>query len=156
MSTWKEHTSSNFGVQGFIPMPRKFHGWRSLVGYTPWGHKESDTTEWLHFLSFFIKVINCNVQTYSNVLSVWLSLMERYSKTLGAQMVKHLPTMREAPVRSPGQEDPLEKEMATHSSILAWKIPWTEEPGRLQSTGSKRVGHDWATSLLWFLLLLPW
>ena len=41
-----------------------------------------------------------------------------------------------------GQEDPLEKEMATHSSILAWKIPWTEEPGRLQSTGSQRVGHD--------------
>ena len=57
-------------------------------------------------------------------------------------MVKHLPTMQEAPVLSLGQEDPLEKEMATHSSILAWKIPWTEEPGRLQSTGSKRVGHD--------------
>ena len=47
----------------------------------------------------------------------------------------------------PGQEDPLEKEMATHSSILAWRIPWTEEPGRLQSMGSQRVGHDWATSL---------
>ena len=49
--------------------------------------------------------------------------------------------------RSLGQEDPLEKEMATHSSTLAWKIPWTEEPGRLQSMGSKRVGHDWATKL---------
>ena len=50
-------------------------------------------------------------------------------------------------VWSLGQEDPLEKEMATHSSTLAWKIPWTEDPGRLQSTGSQRVGHDWVTSL---------
>ena len=62
-------------------------------------------------------------------------------------MVKHLPAMWETQVRSLGQEDPLEKEMATYSSTLAWKIPWTEEPGRLQSMGSKRVGHDWATSL---------
>ena len=59
-----------------------------------------------------------------------------------AQMVKRLPTMRETWVQSLGQEDPLEKEMATHSSILAWKIPWTEEPGRLQSMESQRVGHD--------------
>ena len=59
-----------------------------------------------------------------------------------AQMVKRLPTMREAWVQSLGWEDLLEKEMATHSSILAWKIPWTEEPGRLQSMGSQRVGHD--------------
>ena len=57
-------------------------------------------------------------------------------------MVKRLPTMRETQVQSLGQEDPLEKEMATHSSTLAWKIPWTEEPGRLQSVGSQRVGHD--------------
>ena len=56
--------------------------------------------------------------------------------------VKRLPTMRETRVQSLGQEDLLEKEMATHSSILAWKIPWTEEPGRLQSMGSQRVGHD--------------
>ena len=59
-----------------------------------------------------------------------------------AQMVKRLPTMREAWVQSLGWEDLLEKEMATHSSILAWKIPWMEEPGRLQSMGSQRVGHD--------------
>ena len=57
-------------------------------------------------------------------------------------MVKHLPTMRETQVQSLGQEDPLEKEMAPHSNILAWKIPWTEEPGRLQSMGLLRVGHD--------------
>ena len=57
-------------------------------------------------------------------------------------MVKRLPTMRETQVRSLGWEDPLEKEMANHSSTLAWKIPWTEEPGRLQSMGSQKVGHD--------------
>ena len=62
--------------------------------------------------------------------------------SLVAQMVKHLPAMRETRVRSLGQEDSLEKEIATHSSTLAWKIPWMEEPSRPQSTGSQRVGHD--------------
>ena len=57
-------------------------------------------------------------------------------------MVKRLQAMQETWVRSLGWEDPLEKEMTTHSSTLAWKIPWTEEPGRLQSMGSLRVGHD--------------
>ena len=59
-----------------------------------------------------------------------------------AQAVKRLPTMRETWVLSLGWEVPLEKKMATHSSILAWKIPWMEEPSRLQSMGSQRVGHD--------------
>ena len=85
------------------------------MGYSPWGRQESDTTERLHF---------------------------DYGTSLVAQMVKRLPTMQETWVRSLGREDPLEKEMATHSSILAWKIPWTEEPGGLQSMGSPRVGHD--------------
>ena len=66
---------------------------------------------------------------------------------LVAQMVRHLPIMWETWVQSLGWEDLLEKEMATHSSILAWKIPWMEDPGRLQSMGSQRVGHNWATSL---------
>ena len=57
-------------------------------------------------------------------------------------MVKHLPAVRETQVQSLGWEDPLEKEMATHSSTLAWKIPRTEEPGGLQSMGSQKVGHD--------------
>ena len=61
---------------------------------------------------------------------------------LVTQTVKGLPTMQEIQVHSLGREDPLEKEMATHSSILAWRIPWTEEPGGLQSLGSQRVGHD--------------
>ena len=59
-----------------------------------------------------------------------------------AQIVKHLPAMWEAWVQSLGQEDPLEKEMATHSSTFAWKIPWAEEPGRLQYMGLQRVGQD--------------
>ena len=58
------------------------------------------------------------------------------------QMVKRLPAMRETRVRSLGWEGCLEKEMATHSSTLAWKIPWTEEPSRLQSKGSQRIGHN--------------
>jgi len=62
--------------------------------------------------------------------------------SLVAQTVKCLPTVRETQVRFLGQEDLLEKEMATHSSTLAWKIPWTEERGRLQSMGSQRVGHN--------------
>ena len=64
-----------------------------------------------------------------------------------AEMVKHLPVMWETWVRSQGWEDLLEKEMVTHSSILAWRIPRMEEPGRLQSMGWQRVGHDSATSL---------
>ena len=66
-------------------------------------------------------------------------------QTLGfpvSQMVKSLPVMLETQVQSLHQEDPLEKEMATHSSILAWKIPWMEEPGGLQSVGLQRVGQD--------------
>ena len=71
-------------------------------------------------------------------------------------MVKRLPVRWKTWVQSLGQEDPLEKEMATHSSILAWKIPWTEEPGRLQSMGLQRVGHDWATSLSLYTVVGPY
>ena len=73
---------------------------------------------------------------------VWASLV--------AQMVKNLPAIRETQVWSLGWEDPPEKGMATHSSILAWRIPWTEEPGRLQSMGSQRVGHNWAANTFTF------
>ena len=67
-----------------------------------------------------------------------------------AQRVKSLPAVQKTWVQSLGQEDLLEKEMATHSSTLAWKIPWTEKPDRLQSMGSQRVGHDCAISLSFF------
>ena len=70
-----------------------------------------------------------------------------YGTSLVAQMVKHRPTMQETQVRSLGWEDPLEKEMATHSRTLAWKIPWTMEHCRIRSMGSQRVKHNWATSL---------
>ena len=77
--------------------------------------------------------------------------------SLEAQMVKRLPTMWETWVQSPGQEDLLQKERATHSSTLAWKIPQTEEPGRLQSMGLRKVRYDWAASLslddIMFLIL---
>ena len=65
-----------------------------------------------------------------------------YGASLVAQMVKNLPAMQETRIQSLGGEDPLEEEMTTHSSILACGIPWTEEPGGLQSMGSQRVGHD--------------
>ena len=68
--------------------------------------------------------------------------MELSGASLVAQRLKHLPAMWETRVRSLGREDPLEKEMATHARILAWRIPWREEPGRLQSAGSQRVRHD--------------
>ena len=73
--------------------------------------------------------IHTHIYTY-----IWASLV--------AQMVKNLPAMQETGVRSLGRENSLEEEMATHSSILAWEIPWIEEPGGLQSMGSQRVGHD--------------
>ena len=76
-----------------------------------------------------------NTNTFGQLLTI-------IGVSLGAQMVKRLPTMRETGVRSLGWEDLLEKEMATHSSIHAWKIPWTEEPGGLQTMGSQRVRHD--------------
>ena len=84
----------------------------------------------------------CQVDCYSRLL-----MHPNTKSSLVAQMVKHLPTMWETRVWSLGQEDPLEKERATHSRTLAWKIPWTEEPGRLQSMGLQRVGHAWVTSL---------
>ena len=75
------------------------------------------------------------------VVKVMSLLFNRWA-SLVAQTVKRLPAMRETQVRFLGWEDPLEKEMAIHSSTLAWKIPWTEEPDRLQSMGLQRVGHD--------------
>ena len=78
-------------------------------------------------------IININ-NTIPSTSIVWASLV--------AQIVKNLPAMQETRVQSLDREDPLEKIMATHSSILAWRIPWTEETGRLQSIGSQSAGHD--------------
>ena len=80
------------------------------------------------------------IQWFACIFSI--NLTKVYISSLVAQRLKRLPPMRETWVQSLGRDDPLEKEMATHSSILAWRIPRMEEPGRLQSTGSHRVGHD--------------
>ena len=106
----------------------------------PWGHKESDMTEQLmHSLEGITTQLaiavtyTCNLIVKSN-RALWFPENNNVSLltvNLVAQMVKRLPTMQETGVQSLGREDLLEKEMATHSSILAWKIPWMEEPGRL-------------------------
>ena len=75
-----------------------------------------------------------------------LPLLVKVTDSLVAQMVKHLPAVQETGVQSLGQEDPLEKETATHSSTRTWKIPWREEPGRLQSMGSQRLSLSLMTS----------
>ena len=85
-------------------------------------------------LTFVLDISKSSEIIYKRCILFWASLV--------AQTVKHLPTVQETRVRSLGWEDPLEKEMATHSSTLAWKIPWMEEPGGLQSVGSQRVRHD--------------
>ena len=94
------------------------HEQRSLAGYSPWGRQESDTTNWLTQHSIHISGFPSGSKVKNPLI------------TQGKQ------------IHSPGQADPLEKGTATHSSILAWRIPWTEEPGGLQSTGSQKVRHD--------------
>ena len=91
--------------------------------------------------------LNCEVLGSGFVSSSFLNffLITGPTREAGSSVVKKLPSnarVQETQVRSLGQEDPLEEEMATHSSILVWRIPWTEEPGGLQSMGSQRVGHD--------------
>ena len=153
-------SAQNAGDQGSIPrsgrspwrrkwqptpllLHRKFHGWRSLVGYSPWGRRESDMTERLQFHH----LSNLQIKT---LLTLW-------GFPCGS-VVKNPPAMQEPQetwVQSLGREDPLEKSMAIQSSILAWRIPWTEEPGGLQSTRSQRVRHNWselASTHLYFLL----
>ena len=86
---------------------------------------------------FMWQLFTLHLYCIYNLHSIYIILA-----SLVAQMVKSLPAVQETCVQSLGWEDPLEKEVATHSSILAWKILWIEEPGRLQSMGSQRVGHD--------------
>ena len=106
---------------------RELFGQRSLSGYSPWGEKKLDTTEWL-------------THTHTHTITLQPKLQ---GYTLVAQTVKRLPTIQETQVQSLGWEGLLENEIATHSSILAWKMLWMEEPGRLKSMESQRVGHNW-------------
>ena len=89
------------------------------MGNTPWGRKELDTTERLTHTHMVLK-----------------------GASLGAQMVKNLSAVLKTWVQPLGQEDPLEEETTSHSTVFAWRIPWTEEPGKLQSVGLHRVIHD--------------
>ena len=93
---------------------------------------------WLGPMCASEHMCTCSVHTYTSDRHIFCS----WEASLVAEMVKNLPPMQETGVQSLGWEEPLEKEMAIHSSILAWRIPWTEEPGRLQSMRSKRLGHD--------------
>ena len=104
----------------------------AYIIYTMLSHNLKNSFQWMN-VDFFLLFFD--------------SVSESFGASLVAQTVKSLPTMQETWVQSLGQEDPLEKEMATHSSIPAWEIPWTKEPGGLQSMGSQRVRHDWVTLL---------
>ena len=119
-------------------LPGKSHGQRSLVGYSPRDRRESDTAEHAHMCTHTGKpqctsilrklqiiILPSTSSPYDNVVRNWKQVPSKAS--LVAQRLKRLPAMREAWARSLGREDSLEKEMATHSSILAWRIPWTEE-----------------------------
>ena len=97
---------------------------------------------------FFLNYSLCFLNLHLNIYTNWnfmLVLHILYLGFPGGSAVKNLPAIQETWVQSLGQEDPLEKGMALHSSILAWSIPWREEPGRLQSMGLQRLGHNWAT-----------
>ena len=118
-STWSSHCSALFCLEGFGESSGFYHG-----------KLKSATTA---FCPLHVVMLKCRRH------SVGIN-------SLVPQMVKNLPAVQETKVRSLGWEDPLEKEMATHSSILTWKISWTEEPGGLQSMGSQRVVHDWLTN----------
>ena len=100
-------------------------------------------TAWFHWENTVETALPKPIKSLKN--AIYSSTQEIDKIYVVAQMVKRLPTIQETWVQSLGWEDPLEKEMATHPSTLAWRIPWTEEPGRLQSLGSQRVGRDWAT-----------
>ena len=91
-------------------------------------------------------LISLQSKGLSRVFSSTTIWKHQFSSTQPSQLAKNLPAVQETWVQSLGWEDPLEKEMATHSSILAWKISWTEEAGGLQSMGSQRVGDNWATN----------
>ena len=110
-----------------------------------------DTPDWINWWQFRDPFCPVGFHHSNLVLVILYDFnLGNCTVSLVAQAVKCLSTMQETWVRSLGQEDPLEKEMAIYSSTIAWKIPWTEEPGRLQSTGSQRVRHDWAHFLLSF------
>ena len=131
---------------------------RSRTRLSDWTTRSKVADEWTFTRPWASVHDHCNTSASNDIptgaitvskLKKWVvaQLLEIPTTSLVTQMVKNLPIMWETWVRSLDQEDTLEKGMTTHSSILAWRIPWTEEPGGLQSMGSQRVGHDWVTTL---------
>ena len=117
---------------------------------SPWGHKELDTTEWLNWTELCRSDKYVNWFDCSDYFTVYTCIKTTSTPWIGFPggsdgKNPNLPAMHETWVRPLGWEDPLEEGMATHSSILAWRIPWTEEPGGLQSMGWQRVRQDWET-----------
>ena len=130
----------------FLPPSRH----SSFLFYSTWRTNFRERAQRCCWLSLLSQGFKCGLP-FSYLLKRYIRRCKTLliiGTSLMAQLVKCLPAMQEMWVWSLGQEDPLEKEIATHSSTLAWKIPWMEEPGRLQSIGLQRVGHDWATSLV--------
>ena len=105
-----------------------FHRVCNIYRYNMYNHYSRKRKNFIAVMFLYLTEININLKYSDKLKCIW--------------RLKRLPAMQETWARSLGREVPLEKEMATHSSILAWRIPWTEEPGGLQSTGSQRVRHD--------------
>ena len=145
ISAWRLQASACYLCQNSIP----FYGWRLFhCIHSPCFVYHSFLDGHLGF-SHFWAVIHCHehlhmnmFQSFSRFQFIWTSLV--------VQMVKNLPAMQKTQVQSLGWEDPLEKGMAALSSILAWRIPWTEDRGRLQYIGSQRVGRAWVITLLYY------
>ena len=120
------------------------------IGLKRVGHDWSDLAPIAHFINIYVYIntyVYINIYIYIYIYThIYIHCI--YKASLVAQRLKRLPGMWETWIWSLDREDTLEKEMVTHSSTLAWRIPWREEPGRLQSMGPHRVGHDWATSLI--------
>ena len=129
-------------------LPGKSHGWtvhgitKSQTWLSNWAHTQSSS-----YGFFYVKCVFSFLSNIQSLPKGFLLCPLFAQASLVAQRLKRLPARWETWVQSLGQEDALEREMATHSSIPARRIPWREEPGGLQSTGSQRVGHDWSTSL---------
>ena len=139
-------------ASGSFPMSQLFAWGGQSIGVSAsdqssWRQVAKILIQYLHSTRRFIHVFSANQHYLLNQILKTTLLSNHYIHFLVAQMVKSLPAIRKIWVRSLGWEDHLEKEMATHSSILAWKIPWMEEPGRLQSMQSQRVEYDWVTSI---------
>ena len=124
----------------------KWRSWSSWSLKSPPALTFHDSWNWMKWNTGHLGM------AHKAILCIYFPIIYPYMGFLVAQMVKSLPAMQETRVWSLGQKDPLEIGMATHSSILAWKIPWMEEPGGLQSKGSQRVGHNWAISPLFMHL----